>query len=228
MKIRSISIIAGVTMALGLTTTAQASVQPQTGSLAVNSITTKQIKNGTIQKRDLRNGLLNFIKAQGRVGDDDNVTVNAPKGETGARGATGSDGTAGPVGPEGPKGETGANGMLGAYYAVANYNAGDTNPGAVATVGCSNATDVAISGGVQTLGLDGTPLDNNTPVSSSFPGRMDWDTNTPRENRLDGWIVQFGGNAGPVSDNAPLRVKVYALCLPGQEIPVVETFTQVG
>jgi len=225
MKIRSISIIAGVTMAFGLTTTAQASVQPQTGTLAANSITSGKIKNGTIQKRDLRNGLINFIKAQGRVGNDGNVTVNAPKGDTGALGATGSAGAVGPVGPEGPQGETGSNGMFGAYYAVANYNAGDTNSGAVATVACVKETDVAISGGVQTLALDGTPLDNNTPVSSSFPGRMNWDTNSPRENRLDGWIVQFGGSEDHVT---PLRVKVYALCLPGQDIPVVETFTQVG
>lgn len=201
--------------------------------VAKNSITSKQVKNGTIQKRDLRNGLINFIKAQGKAGDDDNVTVNAPKGDTGAQGVAGAQGPAGPVGPVGPQGKSGVNGqdgdngMLGAYYAVANYNGGDTNAGAVATVACSNESDVAISGGVQTLSLDDTPLDNNTPVSSSFPGRMDWSTNAPRPDRLDGWIVQFGGNAGPVSDVAPLRVKVYALCLPGQEIPVVETFRQV-
>jgi hypothetical protein len=210
--------IAALAAALTLTATAtaQAAIQPQTGTLAANSVGTKQIANGSIQKRDLRNGLVRFIKAQG--GDEsDNVIVNAPTGAVGAPGATG---------PAGPAGPTGPNGMLGAYYSVANYDVGDTNAGAVATVACSNVTDVALSGGVQTLGLDGTPLNNNTPVSSSFPGRMDWDTNTPRPNRLDGWIVQFGGNAGATSDNPPLRVKVYALCLPGQTIPVVETYTQ--
>jgi hypothetical protein len=232
------SIILAAVAVLALPSMAQASFPSQKnvkqliggGKIKDNSIQSKDIKNGTIQLSDLNSGLIKYLASQS---NSPQPTINAPKGDagaTGAKGDTGSVGPAGPqgdVGPAGPKGDVGSNGMLGAYYAVANYNAGDTNAGAVATVACSNVTDVAISGGVQTLGLDGTPLDNNTPVSSSFPGRMDWSTNTPREDRLDGWIVQFGGNAGPVSDNSPLRVKVYALCLPGQTIPVVETFTQV-
>ena len=68
---------------------------------------------------------------------------------------------------------------------------------------------------MQVLGLDGGA---NTPVSSSFPGRMDWETNKPKADRLDGWIVQFGGNAGAVSDEAPEKVKVWALCVPGTDI----------
>lgn len=118
------------------------------------------------------------------------------------------------------------NPLGGAYYAVAFYDVGDTNAGAIATVGCSKDTDTAISGGVQILGLDATANSRNTPVSSSFPGRMDWTTNTPKADRLDGWIVQFGGNAGTVSDKDPLKVKIWALCTPGLNIPVVETFTQ--
>ena len=46
-----------------------------------------------------------------------------------------------------------------------------------------------------------------------LPGRMD-DAATPpspRPNRLDGWIVQFGGNAGAVSDTDSEKVKVCAL-----------------
>ncbi len=52
---------------------------------------------------------------------------------------------------------------------------------------------------------------------SSVPengSRMDWATNTPKPDRMDGWIVQFGGNAGPVSDKAPEKVDVFALCVP--------------
>jgi hypothetical protein len=55
---------------------------------------------------------------------------------------------------------------------------------------------------------------------------MDWSTNKPKADRLDGWIVQFGGNAGEVSDKAPEKVKVWALCVPNTDVPVVETFTQ--
>jgi hypothetical protein len=55
---------------------------------------------------------------------------------------------------------------------------------------------------------------------------MDWSTNAPKADRLDGWIVQFGGNAGATSDKAPEKVKVYALCVPGAQIAVEQTFTQ--
>ena len=82
------------------------------------------------------------------------------------------------------------------------------------------------------LGLGGTPAevdaanDRNTPVSSSFPGRMDWSTNTPKVGRLDGWIVQFGGNAGDVSDKSPEKVVVWALCVPKTDIPVKQTYSE--
>ena len=52
---------------------------------------------------------------------------------------------------------------------------------------------------------------------------MDWSTNAPKADRLDGWIVQFGGTAGGV---APEKVKVWALCVPGADIPVDTTYTQ--
>lgn len=119
-----------------------------------------------------------------------------------------------------------ANSIGAAYYAVAFYDVGDTNAGAIATVACVKETDVAISGGVQTVGLDATANSRNTPVNSSFPGRMDWTTNAPKPNRLDGWVVQFGGNAGTVSDKAPEKVKVYALCVPGLTTGVTQTYLQ--
>jgi hypothetical protein len=138
-------------------------------------------------------------------------------------GARGPRGMQGPRGPQGPKGESG---LKGAYYSVAFYDVGDTNAGAIATVACKAETDVAISGGVQVLGLDDAANSRNTPVSSSFPGRMDWSTNKPRADRLDGWIVQFGGNAGASSDKSPEKTKIWALCVPGTDIPVEQTYTQ--
>lgn len=113
-----------------------------------------------------------------------------------------------------------ADALTKAYYSVAFYDKGDTNAGAIATVACKLATDTAISGGVQTL-VDASSLARNTPVSSSFPGRMDWTTNTPKANRLDGWIVQFGGGA-----IAPEKVKVWALCVPGLSTAVTQTYLQ--
>jgi Collagen triple helix repeat (20 copies) len=156
----------------------------------------------------------------------------ALKGQKGSKGDTGATGAKGDTGPAGAKGDKGDSGVTGAFYATAFYNAGDTNAGAIATVACdadpAKTNYVAISGGVQVLGLDAGANSRNTPVSSSFPGRMDWSTNTPKPNRLDGWIVQFGGNAGATSDKNPEKVKVWALCVPGASIPVNQTFQQVG
>ena len=138
----------------------------------------------------------------------------------------GVNGIGGPAGPQGPKGETGDKGdtgaagdsyLHGAYYSVAYYDKGDTNGGAIATVACKAQTDTAISGGVSTD--DYTKTD---PVGQSFPGRMNWDTNTPKQGRLDGWIVQFASQNG----SAPEKVKVWALCVPGLQAPVNQTYTQ--
>ena len=52
-------------------------------------------------------------------------------------------------------------------------------------------------------------LTSSLPIAASFPGRMDWNTNTPLPNRLDGWIVQLGqGNSQDTS------MRVWALCVP--------------
>ena len=161
------------------------------GAFAANHYlisSSSQVKNGAISFFDLSDNARKALKGK--------------KGDTGATGAQGS---------KGDKGDKGDSGLTGAFYATAFYNAGDTNAGAIATVACDAdpaKTDyVAISGGVQVLGLDAGANSRNTPVSSSFPGRMDWTTNTPKPNRLDGWIVQFGGNAGATSDKAPEKVK---------------------
>ncbi len=174
-------------------------------------ITSKDIKDGSIQAKDLTDGARE--KLAGKAGPE------GAKGATGAKGDTGA---------KGEKGDKGDSGTLGAYYSVAFYNAGGTNAGAIATVACKATTDVAISGGVQVLGIEEGANARNTPVSSSFPGRMDWSTNAPRPNRLDGWIVQFGGNAGEVSDKSPLKTKIWALCVPGASVPVEQTFAEVS
>lgn len=209
-------------------------------------ITGAQIKDSTVTGVDVKNGSLTGADIADRslgLVDISPAARTALHGATGAKGATGAAGATGPQGPagapgapgqDGKDGKDGVNPMLGAYYAVAFYDVGDTNAGAIATVGCKAQTDIAISGGVQVLGIGGTQAEvdaanaRNTPVSSSFPGRMDWSTNTPKANRLDGWIVQFGGNAGTVSDKAPEKVKVYALCVPNLTVPVETTYTQSG
>ncbi|MCW2768153.1 MAG: hypothetical protein JWO11_4112, partial [Nocardioides sp.] len=82
----------------------------------------------------------------------------------------------------------------------------------------SSQNFTALAGGVQMIGLGG----QSAPVASSFPGRMDWANSAPFPDRLDGWIVQFAGD----QTNHPQKVKVWALCVPRTDIPVVNTYTQ--
>lgn len=146
--------------------------------------------------------------------------ARGPKGAAGPAGApgkNGQDGTQGPAGQNGQNGQNGDSYLKGAYYSVAYYDKGDTNGGAIATVVCKAPTDTAISGGVSTDDYTKT-----VPVGQSFPGRMDWSTNTPKANRLDGWIVQFASQNG----SAPEKVKVWALCVPGLDVSASQTYTQ--
>jgi len=178
-----------------------------------------QIKDGTIGLIDLSKKAKKSLK--GKHGQRGLQGVQGPQGQQGAEGKQGPQGPAGPRGESGAKGEKGDSYLADAYYSVAYYDVGDTNAGAIATVACKAPSDTAISGGVS---IDDSSM--NTPVSQSFPGRMDWDTNKPKAGRLDGWIIQFGGNAGPVSDKDPQKVKVWALCVPSLHIPVETTYTQ--
>jgi hypothetical protein len=194
---------------------------------AASLVTSKGVQDDSLRSVDVKDGSL-------RVKDLTSRAVHTLQQGSAGTGASGSTGATGATGAQGPKGDKGANGLLGAFYATAFYNVGDTNAGAIATVACSSTSTAytALSGGVQVLGIgdNQTEIDaansRNTPVSSSFPGRMNWDTNTPRPDRLDGWIVQFGGNAGATSDKDPVKVKVWALCVPDTSIPVTQTYTQ--
>jgi hypothetical protein len=145
-----------------------------------------------------------------------------------ASGTVGATGAQGPKGDTGAVGATGSSGLAGAYYAEAKYDVGDTNGGAVATVACKSHSDVAISGGVQTLAAGTNGLTGNVPVSSSFAGRMDWSTNTPIAGDLSGWIVQFGGNSSSTSLGDPHYEDIYALCVPSTTIPVDVTYAESG
>jgi collagen triple helix repeat protein len=203
------------------------------GAFATNHYmitSSSQIKNGAISRSDLSSSARKALGGQqGKPGAPGAKGDTGATGATGAAGATGAQGLKGETGANGPKGDKGDSGLAGAFYATAFYNAGDTNAGAIATVACDTANSdyVAISGGVQVLGLGEGANSRNTPVSSSFPGRMDWAANAPKPGRLDGWIVQFGGNAGATSDKDPQKVKVWALCVPGASIPMNQTFQQV-
>ena len=90
------------------------------GAYAATQITSAQIKDGTIQAKDIKRGTIstNNLSAAAKAGM---VGKTGPAGATGATGATGPAGPQGERGPsvlgspgtQGPKGDTGATGPAG-------------------------------------------------------------------------------------------------------------------
>ena len=113
----------------------------------------------------------------------------------------------------------------GTVYRVAHY-AGGANGTAIGTVACADTNHksqkyIAISGGMQILDADGDKNlanDNAVAVADSFPGRMDWDTNSPKAGRLDGWVIRWGNAA-----ESAAQVNVWAVCMKKPADVQVET-----
>ena len=144
-----------------------------------------QIKNGVVKLHDL-----------------------SPGARKALRGQNGAKGDAGPAGPKGDTGATGAQGPKGVSgYEVRTwrYSKDDDNSdmgpgyvgvggGAIATVACSPGK-VALGGGYwftseHDNGFNSEAVRDGSGVVASFPGRMDWSTNTVKPHDNSGWIVQ--------------------------------------
>ena len=113
----------------------------------------------------------------------------------------------------------GKDAISGAVYRVAKYTNGG---GGRATVACAD-TDAAsqgytaIAGGAR-VEVPGAGT-NTEDITSSFPGRMDGNTNLPQPNRLDGWVVYFGDGAAPTGADGNV-LEIWALCVPTADVPV--------
>jgi Collagen triple helix repeat (20 copies) len=145
-----------------------------------------QIKNGAVSAADLSPGARNALHGQkgdtGSTGPQGLAGAQGPKGDTGATGAQGSKGDTGATGAQGPKGSA-----AGPHYV-------GVGSGAIATVACSPGK-VALSGGYRFTsagdnGFNSPAITDGSGVVASFPGRMDWNTNTVKPNDNSGWIVQ--------------------------------------
>ena len=222
-------IVAMIALAVALSGTAVAGTTNLiTGGQIVNG-TIKLVDLNSSVKTALK-GHRGATGAQGPVGAQGAQGPVGPQGATGAKGdtgATGAPGLAGAQGERGPQGEPGANGkdgkngLSGLVTRNYDYIADGSYPGAgsggIATVACDDdpavsQTKVAIGGGVQFLdvGRNHGTLANayvgETHITDSFPGRMDWSTNTPKPGRLDGWIVRL--NNTPAVD-----MRVWVTCV---------------
>jgi hypothetical protein len=190
----------------------------QSIDIAANGVGASEIRDGAVAPRDLSAATKSYIASN--AGKDGATGATGAKGATGATGAKGATGATGATGAKGEPGTPGVDGtdgrdgLTGAIYRSLTY----TNGGAgSATVACADDNTesqkyVAISGGVQGSTVD-TQSADGFAVTSSFPGRMNWDTNTPKADRLDGWIVL--GNGKWTS-----TLTVWALCVPTTAIEV--------
>jgi len=198
-------IVAMIALAVALSGTAVAGT--------TKLITGDQIANGTIKLADIHASAKSALKGKnGATGAQGPVGARGAQGSVGPQGATGAKGDTGATGAPGKDGKNGLSGLVTRHY---DYIQSSDYPGAgsggIATVACDDdpavsQTKVAIGGGVQFLniGRNANGLDNayvgETHITDSFPGRMDWDSNTPKPNRLDGWIVRL--NTTPSVDIA--------------------------
>jgi Collagen triple helix repeat (20 copies) len=213
---KAITLIAALVAVLAVTS----------GAFAANHYlitSSSQIKNGAISASDLSSAARKALK--GQQGSKGNTGAT---GATGAQGPQGSKGDTGAQGPQGPKGDPGAQGPHGpagaSGYEVKTwrYSKDDANTdmgpgyvgvgsGAIATVACSPGK-VALGGGYRFTsagdnGFNSPAVSDGSGVVASFPGRMDWDTNTVKPNNNTGWIVQ-------VNDKVNLAdMTMYVICV---------------
>jgi hypothetical protein len=165
-----------------------------------------------------KNGANGF---DGHPGKDGLQGINGKDGVAGQQGAQGQQGVNGKDGTNGLNGVSGYEVRTWDYIKGIGHRPGfpgedagyvGANNGAPATVVCSNPNKVAIAGGYWIRGganenITAGPTTGNG-VAASFPGRMDWSTNTPRPGVFSGWIVRFNG-----AGSAELDVTLYVICI---------------
>ena len=172
-----------------------------------------QIKNGAVSLSDLSKGARKALHGSKGV-----QGISGPVGPQGPKGNAGPQGPEGNAGPQGPKGEDGVSGYEVRTWRYskddANSDSGPNYPGvgsgAIATVACSTGK-VALGGGYwftsqHDNGFNSPSIYDGSGVVASFPGRMDWSTNTVKPNDHSGWIVQVNNKVNAAD------MTLYVIC----------------
>jgi hypothetical protein len=144
---------------------------------AATVITSSQIKDGTIQNRDIRPAVLTMSRlaptTQALINEKDSGSSGpaGPAGKQGAAGKDGANGKDGVAGPAGPKGDTGAQGPAGSVAGtrvLSTTSANNTAANKTLTVSCQ-AGEAMTGGGYMTNVLStqlvlrrSSPLGNNS------------------------------------------------------------------
>ena len=155
-----------------------------------------QIKDGAVSLRDLTPGARETLR-QGKKG------TTGPVGPVGPVGPQGPAGAAGATGAQGPQGPVGVSGYEVQHLALLEgrrqhgHGCGRTSASAAALSPRSPArlarSRLAAATGSRrrvTAGSTRQAVSDGSGVVASFPGRMDWSTNTVKPNDNSGWIVQ--------------------------------------
>jgi hypothetical protein len=90
------------------------------GAMAAKLITGKQIKDNSVTTADIKNGSLKSLDLSAAT------IAELQNGATGPQGPAGADGATGPAGPQGPAGAAGAAGAPGSARAYAHVSANGT------------------------------------------------------------------------------------------------------
>ena len=180
------------------------------GAVAGSLVTGAQIKDQTIHSNDIATGGVGTseIRDASILSRDLSQSTNGTNGVDGKPGTNGTDGTDGTDGVSGyevktwdyiaGKADTESEPGMGAEYNGAGS-------GGIATVACSPGKE-AVGGGYWFRSANA--LTEGWSAVSSMPGRMDWDTNSPKPNRHDGWIVQLNAPQGA----NPVDMTMYVVC----------------
>jgi len=191
------------------------------GAVASGLLTSQDIQNGTIRSVDVHDGTLGLRDMNTYT--QNQIQQRGPRGRRGVEGPQGTQGPKGDTGPQGPTGAPGLNGRNGVSgYEVDTWNytkdgssdMGASYPGvgggAIATVACTTGKE-ALGGGYWFKsegdnGFHSAAVSDGSGVIASFPGRMDWNTNTVKPGDISGWIVQ-------VNDSVNLAdMALYVVC----------------
>lgn len=184
------------------------------------AVGSNEVRNGTVLMRDFSSYVQDRINQPGPQGETGPMGPQGPKGDTGATGATGAVGPAGPQGPQGEPGKDGTNGEDGK----------DGKPGIanVKVVKVRSDDDMSdgpgwVSGGRQSIRAQCAPgqyvLGGGFSSDAQAPGEINIVTNDPivvnakgDELEADGGLANAWEVEGYYTGEGAVKVSAWAIC----------------